>query len=906
MKIPGTTPYFQLTINPQAQQYMKQALNYSTYLNRLRKGVSLILASGCILTSFAQNSSFQSPDPNRIALKNRSFIPATSSSLSTLPTAPSKQYVLLQFNAKVDQNELAKMQIDCNGRLNENTVYAELAGGTDLTQISGLRWAGKLQPTDRISNYCAQEFLANPTGKHMMVVEFVPNSNNATIGIRISSTGASIVSHPDMPANMRLVQGVKADFDQLAALEEVAWIGAASEGLKNGKKVHFCTFGKTGDPCDKPPFSTGTSDAATQRYETVSEGWDGPGRGCADLQYYIRNSTSDIPGTALEKETIERALAEWAKYAAVTFTEVFTINQTSTLDIRFETGSHLGHNFNPGELAHAYAPPPVIIEPATGDIHINDGFTFYVWDGTSSPSSVNYDLFTVVLHEIGHSLGMAHSEDPDAVMFSTPEAEKVFSELQIDDIAGILSLYAANLGEWQHGWVDPDWTSSEFNIDGDIEADPNGGQVRYRTSNGMMAHKYYSNGSWHTAHLAPDWSNSNKHVHADGDIAIVPNGQTFYRGDDNKVQMYRYSNSDWHHAYIEPDWNDNQHDVIGSIEAAPSGQVRYHARNDRMANLFWTSANGWTREYTAPPSAPATWDIYTQYTAGGTLYATGAIAVGPDGHTYYHGSDDRIQSFRRVNGVWAHAWIGPNPGFSTWHVKGDIEAANKVVYYHGVDDRLQAFEWSSSTGWQHRWILPTNDTNWDIAGDIEIAPSGDVRYLRPDGRIANLYRDANGDWQRSIMDHGYLTNALDMDGKMTIGTDGQTFYQGVDSKVNNQHYVVTNCPGKMAPIGHTDPTDEGQEFHAASKNDFGFAVAPYPNPFQDELNLVFENTEDLTVSIELFDLQGRLMLAHWNQHFLQAGKHQISLNTETLATGTYYVLLSAGSYEKTVKVVKTE
>src|SRR5262249_46163488 len=53
-------------------------------------------------------------------------------------------------------------------------------------------------------------------------------------------------------------------------------------------------------------------------------------------------------------------------------------------------------------------------------------------------------LFTVALHELGHTLGMNHSLVPGAIMYSYYMGTK--AGLGADDVAGIRSIYSAGLG----------------------------------------------------------------------------------------------------------------------------------------------------------------------------------------------------------------------------------------------------------------------------------------------------------------------------------------------------------------------------------------------------------------------------------------------------------------------------
>jgi hypothetical protein len=54
------------------------------------------------------------------------------------------------------------------------------------------------------------------------------------------------------------------------------------------------------------------------------------------------------------------------------------------------------------------------------------------------------DLFSVTVHELGHSLGLMHSNIPDAIMFPYYRGYSKSIKLHGDDIAAIRKLYGGN------------------------------------------------------------------------------------------------------------------------------------------------------------------------------------------------------------------------------------------------------------------------------------------------------------------------------------------------------------------------------------------------------------------------------------------------------------------------------
>ncbi len=165
----------------------------------------------------------------------------------------------------------------------------------------------------------------------------------------------------------------------------------------------------------------------------ASGGWDGPGKGSADLTYFVANAPSGL-SKADVTSAIKTALNAWSQIASVRFTESKIPGLAKQLDISFGRIDGSG-----GTLAQAYFPADLNSSRIAGDVQFDSSEN---WEIGNAKGSSAFDLVRVAVHEIGHALGLDHSSHSSAILAPTVSPNETFTVLDRDDVDAILSIYA--------------------------------------------------------------------------------------------------------------------------------------------------------------------------------------------------------------------------------------------------------------------------------------------------------------------------------------------------------------------------------------------------------------------------------------------------------------------------------
>jgi hypothetical protein len=201
---------------------------------------------------------------------------------------------------------------------------------------------------------------------------------------------------------------------------------------------------------------------------TPTQGWDGPGLGTFSLGYYIGNAgRADLGLGGMSVAVLENAFAAaaatWASVVQVTFVKLGDAVNGATgafannsIDFYFhgsgaDAADGIGFDgaWNPGNstgsvFAHAWGPKDIMTEITAGNMHFDKDEHWVTSGALIGANSATIDLQSVILHELGHVLGLGHENSLGTgingpVMQSLYWGEK--RALTADDIAGVQSLY---------------------------------------------------------------------------------------------------------------------------------------------------------------------------------------------------------------------------------------------------------------------------------------------------------------------------------------------------------------------------------------------------------------------------------------------------------------------------------
>lgn len=330
-------------------------------------------------------------------------------------TYAARRHLLLQFRSYPGpalRAELARRGIRVLEYVPEFALMVSVGERLDLSALN-VTWSGALEPRQKISPRLADgQYSAYLVVLHM-------DSDRDMAAAAVAQLGFQVVEAAGLLARHLLVTGPLDRLIDLAAADEIAYLMPARWDLGLRRPQYHCP----GPIVETAPLAD---------YALQGSGWSRESNGQVSLSYFFESLTAKLNPNVVRGE-VQRALDEWARFANISFSATQQEGAARSVDILFADGAH-GDPYpfdGPGRvLAHTFFPAGSNPEPVAGDMHFDAAESWNVGAGL--------DLFSVALHEAGHALGLAHSDNPEAVMYPY---YKMSTGLSNDDIAGIQALY---------------------------------------------------------------------------------------------------------------------------------------------------------------------------------------------------------------------------------------------------------------------------------------------------------------------------------------------------------------------------------------------------------------------------------------------------------------------------------
>ena len=220
--------------------------------------------------------------------------------------------------------------------------------------------------------------------------------------------------------------------------------------------------------------------------------------------------------------------------------------------------------------------------------------------------------------------------------------------------------------------------------------------------------------------------------------------------------------------------------------------------------------------------------------------------------------------------------------YDVWESIG-INSDKDQVYTRSLNGNLYAFD--ATTDSETKLWQSSVNYGWDSTPSMPVGSGGLVLSGGKRGFVASVGQDDGSIKWKYWASHSYITtvNPINEDNVLAAGLDGS----------------VTLIEG--------DPTLEVKQQTSANLPNSNRLYSPYPNPFNQSVNIEYSLQKAQNIELMIYDLKGRRVFQKTISHgkggrykFLWKGSNQSGSN---LPTGLYFIKIRGDHFQKSRKVL---
>ncbi len=317
-----------------------------------------------------------------------------------------------------------------------------------------------------------------------------------------------------------------------------------------------------------------------------------------------------------------------------------------------------------------------------------------------------------------------------------------------------------------------------------VHAQGNVAHAFYRTEDGHIREKYFSNGAWRDNDLTA----ATKAPLAVGEL-------TSYAIGSEQHMVFRDANGRVHELWFNGSWRHNDLTAASGNTASAAGDLFGYVENGRTQYVVFRGNDG----HVYALSHTNRW-ILTDLaqTASAPVNAAGnpvAYTEGSTLHVVFRGMDGHIHELYRLGAGWRHNDLTRASGAPTPAVgdpSGYMQGSIQHVVYRGTDNHIH--ELWFSTSWRHNDLTTASGAPTLAAGN----PSGYVQdnvqhvvYRGTDGHVHELYFQAH--WRHNDLSNATAT-PVSASGDPKGFLDGSTqrvIFRGTDQRLHHLEFATT-------------------------------------------------------------------------------------------------------------------